>query len=43
VPIIVVRDSAYEEIAAAVHAAGEVQPQDPARLVSSHHTTTHRD
>jgi glycosyltransferase involved in cell wall biosynthesis len=36
------RDAAYEEIASAVRAAGDLQRRRPARLVSSHHPPPHR-
>jgi glycosyltransferase involved in cell wall biosynthesis len=36
------RDAAYEEIAAAVSAAGTKRRRDPQRLVSSHHSSPHR-
>ncbi len=37
-----VRDAAYEEIAAAVRAAGALRRKDPAHLVSSQHSPNHR-
>ncbi len=36
------REAAYEEIATAVRAAGALRHKRPVRLLSSHHSTTHR-
>ncbi|MGH8303911.1 MAG: glycosyltransferase, partial [Steroidobacteraceae bacterium] len=36
------REAAYEEIASAVRAAGALRHERPVRVLSSHHSTTHR-